>query len=326
MEEFHEIIGTSRAIRAVFDVVHKVSRTDMPVLITGETGTGKELTAQAIHKRSRWKQGPCVPINCGAIPETLLESELFGHERGAFTGAVQQKKGKLETAKGGTLFLDEVGDLLVPLQIKLLRFLQDGTFERLGGRHTLRVHARLIAATNVDLKIAIDKNLFREDLYYRLGAMHIHLPPLRDRGEDISLMAMLFLKRATAHHRKPIRNYTPEAIDALRTYAWPGNVRELCNRVMRAVVLAEGSEITPRDLGLTGEILPPADSLDSLRAAHRRIEVELLVKAINLHRGNLTRVARDLEVSRSTLYRKLRTYNLEPLATSHATCSVTPFN
>lgn len=314
-----EMVGASPAICAVFDLVRKMATTEMPVLITGETGTGKELTAQAIHERSLRKHGPFVPINCGAIPETLLESELFGHERGAFTGAVQQKKGKLEAAAGGTLFLDEVGDLLPALQVKLLRFLQEGTFERVGGQETLHVDARVLAATNVDLKTAIDKNLFREDLYYRLGVLHIHMPPLRDRGEDTLLMAMIFLKQAAVTYRKTIRGYTPQAVDALRAYSWPGNVRELSNRIRRAVVMAEGMEITPHDLDLAAEELQTADSLDSLRAAHRRIEMELLVKAISLHRGNLTRMARDLEVSRSTLYRKLRAYGLEkfvPAATS----------
>jgi len=317
MHEDHEdeMVGTSPAIRTVFELVRKVSQTDLPVLITGETGTGKELTARAIHERSRWQSGPFVPINCGAIPETLLESELFGHERGAFTGAVNDKKGKVEAAAGGTLFLDEVGELLPTLQVKLLRFLQEGTFERVGGPRTLQVQTRMIAATNVDLKVAIEQNRFREDLYYRLGVMHIHLPPLRERGEDLTLMALLFLNRAAACYGKPVRAYTSDALDAIRTYQWPGNVRELSNKVRRAVVLAEGTEITPQDLDLPGE--PRAsDSLDSLRAAHRRIEVELIVKAISLRRGNLTRVARDLEVSRSTLYRKLRAYNLERLVPS----------
>ncbi len=311
METVDEMVGASPAISAVFDLVRKMAKTEMPVLITGETGTGKELTAQAIHERSLRKRGPFVPINCGAIPETLLESELFGHERGAFTGAVQQKKGKLEAADGGTLFLDEVGDLLPALQVKLLRFLQKGTFERVGGQETLHVDARVLAATNVDLKKAIDKNLFREDLYYRLGVLHIHLPPLRDRGEDTLLMAMVFLKQAAVTYRKPIRGYTPQAVGVLRSYSWPGNVRELSNRVRRAVVMADGMEITPHDLDLAGEEPQPVDSLDSLREAHRRIEMELLVKAISLHRGNMTRMARDLKVSRSTLYRKLRAYGLE---------------
>ncbi len=321
METVNEMVGASPAICAVFDLVRKMATTEMPVLITGETGTGKELTAQAIHERSLRRHGPFVPINCGAIPETLLESELFGHERGAFTGAVQQKKGKLEAAVGGTLFLDEVGDLLPTLQVKLLRFLQEGTFERVGGQETLHVDARVLAATNVDLKTAIDKNLFREDLYYRLGVLHIHLPPLRDRGEDTLLMAMVFLKQAAETSRKPIRGYTAQAIDVLRSYSWPGNVRELSNRVRRAVVMGDGMEITPQDLDLASEELQTTDTLDSLRAAHRRIESELLVKAISMHHGNLTRAARDLEVSRSTLYRKLRAYGLEkyvPAATPNS--------
>lgn len=318
MEALDEMVGASPAICAVFDLIRKVATTEMPVLLTGETGTGKELTAQAIHVRSLRKDRPFVPINCGAIPDTLLESELFGHERGAFTGAVQQKKGKLEAAAGGTLFLDEVGDLLPTLQVKLLRFLQDGTFERVGGRESLRVDARVIAATNVDLKAAIVQGKFREDLYYRLGVLHIHMPPLRERGEDTLLMAMTFLRRAAAASHAPVSGFTSEAVDAMRAHPWPGNVRELSNRVRRAVVMAEGYEITPQDLDLAGEEHHAGDSLKSLRAAHRRIEVEMLVRAISLHRGNLSRIARDLEIGRSTLYRKLRAYGLEKFAPSKA--------
>ena len=309
----NDMVGSSLAICGVFDKISKVAATEMPVLLTGETGTGKELTAQAIHARSVRKQGPFVPINCAAIPETLLESELFGHERGAFTGAVYQKKGKLEAAGGGTLFLDEVGDLLPSLQVKLLRFLQEGTFQRVGGQETLHVDTRVIAATNVDLKTAIDHNRFREDLYYRLGVLHIHLPPLRERGEDALLMAMVFLQQAAATTHKPIRGFSAQAIEALRTHPWPGNVRELSNRVRRAVVMCEGAEITRQDLDLGCEDLHATDSLDSLRAAHQRIETELLVKALTLHRGNMSRIARDLQVSRSTLYRKLKQYGLEKI-------------
>jgi two-component system NtrC family response regulator len=318
------MIGASQAICAVFDLIRKVAPTEMSVLLTGETGTGKEITAQAIHGRSLRKDGPFVPINCGAIPETLLESELFGHERGAFTGAVQQKKGKLEAAAGGTLFLDEVGDLLPALQVKLLRFLQESTFERVGGQKTLRVDARVIAATNVDLKTAIVQNKFREDLYYRLGVLHLHLPPLRERGEDMLLMAMVFLKRVAAAAHKPISGYTSEAVDAICAHSWPGNVRELSNRVRRAVVMAEGGKITPHDLDLARGENHAGDSLKSLRATQRRIEVELLVRAIGLHHGNVTRIARDLEVSRSTLYRKLRAYGLENLIPSNTSSASMP--
>jgi two-component system, NtrC family, response regulator len=324
-EFLEEMVGTSPPMRQIFDMVRRVSTTDMPVLITGETGTGKELTARAIHERSERKKGPFVPINCGAIPETLLESELYGHERGAFTGALQQKKGKLEAADGGTLFLDEVGDLLPSLQVKLLRFLQEGTFERVGGKQTLQLNIRVITATNVDLQAAICKNMFREDLYYRLGMLHIHLPPLRERGEDILLMAMFFLKGTVgASYGKRIRGYTREAIDAIHFYRWPGNVRELSNRVRRAVVMAEGPEITPRDLGLTCEAPQSAPSLDSLRAAHRRIEMELIMKAMSVHQGNLSRAALALEVSRSTLYRKIREFNLERFVLSTDLTPSTP--
>ena len=315
-ELLEEMVGTSPSMRQVFDMVRRVSTTDMPVLITGETGTGKELTAKAIHERSERKKGPFVPINCGAIPETLLESELYGHERGAFTGALQLKKGKLEAAAGGTLFLDEVGDLLPSLQVKLLRFLQEGTFERVGGQQTLQLNIRVITATNVDLQAAICKNAFREDLYYRLGMLHIHLPPLRERGEDTLLMAMVFLKRAAASSHGKIRGYSREAIETIQSYHWPGNVRELGNRVRRAVVMAEGPEITPQDLGLTCEPLPSAQGLDSLRAAHRRIEMEMIIKAMSLHQGNLSRVAQELEVCRSTLYRKIREFHLEEFVLS----------
>lgn len=314
MQQVEEMIGTSPAIRAVAEMVMKVAKTDLPVLITGETGTGKELAAQAIHAQSLRRRSSFVPINCGAIAETLLESELFGHERGAFTGAVQQKKGRVEAATGGTLFLDEIGDLLSSLQVKLLRFLQKGTFERVGGQETLHVDARVIGATHVDLKTAMEQNRFREDLYYRLGVLHIHLPPLRERGEDVLLMAMRFLTRASAVNPKVIRGYSSDALDAIRSYHWPGNVRELSNRIRRAVVMAEGMEITARDLDLTSEAaFGIGDSLDSLKAAQRRIEVEMIVKGISLHHGNLTRVARDLDVSRTTLYRKLREYNLQCL-------------
>jgi two-component system NtrC family response regulator len=325
MDHLQEIVGTSSAMCEVFDLVRKVAKTDLPVLITGETGTGKELTARAIHEQSLRKQGPFVPINCGAIPETLLESELFGHEQGAFTGAVRRKKGRLEGAAGGTLLLDEAGDLLSSLQVKLLRFLQEGTFERVGGEETLHVDARIIGATNVDLKAAIEKNRFREDLYYRLGVVQIHLPPLRERGEDTLLMAMRFLRYAADSNRRAIWGYTSEALQAIRSYHWPGNVRELSNRVRRAVIMAEGREITPHDLGLTREATQEGgDSLDSLKVAQRRIEVEMIVKGIRMHRGNLTRVARDLDVSRTTLYRKLREYNLQSLVPpSHLTGAVT---
>ena len=309
-EEIEEMIGTSERIRRVFAAIRKVATTDVPVLVIGESGTGKELTAKAIHERSLRRSGPFVTINCGAIPETLLESELFGHERGAFTGAVQQKKGKVEYAHGGTLFLDEIGELPIALQVKLLRFLQDQTLERVGGRQQIQVDARLIAATNMDLKEAIAQGKFREDLYYRLGVVAIDIPPLRDRGEDVLLIALVFLKRVTEHMRKRILGFTKEAIRAIQAYAWPGNVRELSNKIRRAVVMAEGPYIAPEDLDLS---LPEGEELPgplSIKAARERLEMDLVVQALTLHSGNLRRVADELGISRPTLYLLLRKYGI----------------
>jgi two-component system, NtrC family, response regulator len=250
-----------------------------------------------------------VPINCGAIPENLLEAELFGYERGAFTGAVQQKKGKVEYAQNGTLFLDEVGELPFGLQVKLLRFLQDRTFERVGGRQSMEIDVRIMAATNVDLKKAIEEGSFREDLYYRLGVVNIHLPPLRDREEDVLILAMAFLRQATDQHRKRVTGFTKPAIHAMKTYPWPGNVRELYNKIRRAVVMAESTNLSPEDMDLPYDRETPPPPI-SLRAARQRIEADVIAQAFMLHRGNLRRAAIELGVSRPTLYRLLRQYGL----------------
>jgi two-component system NtrC family response regulator len=308
-DAIEEMSGTSASIRRIFQAITKVAGTEVPILITGESGTGKEVTARAIHARSARRDGPFVPINCGAIPETLLEAELFGYERGAFTGAVQQKKGKVEYAQHGTLFLDEVGELPLTLQVKLLRFLQDRTFDRVGGRQPIEMNVRIMAATNVDLKKAIEQGTFREDLYYRLGVVNIHLPPLRDREEDVLLLAVEFLRQASQHHRKRVVGFSKEALHALKAYAWPGNVRELCNKIRRAVVMAEGVSLTPEDLDLPFDreaAVPPI----SLRQARRRMEADVIAQAFMLHRGNLRRAAAELGVSRPTLYRLLRQYGL----------------
>ena len=223
---------------------------DVPVLITGESGTGKELVARAIHGQSARSSGAFVAINCGAIPETLLESELFGYEKGAFTGAVQQRKGRIESAQGGTLFLDEIGDIPLGLQVKLLRFLQDHKIQRLGGKESITVDVRILAATNIDLQKAINEGRFRDDLYFRLCVVSIAIPPLRERGSDIILLARAFLLRFSSELKKPIKGFTPQAVEALLSYGWPGNVRELENRVKRAVVMAEGGYVTPENLEL----------------------------------------------------------------------------
>ena len=311
-ESSEEMIGTGEGIRRVFDAIRKVSTTDLPVLITGENGTGKELTAKAIHERSDRKGNPFVAINCGAIPGTLMESELFGHERGAFTGAVQQKKGKVEAAQGGTLFLDEIGEVPVELQVKLLRFLQGHSFERVGGRHSLRIDVRVIAATNVNLKDAIEQGRFREDLYYRLAVMHIHLPPLRDRNGDVLLMASVFLRQLAQQHGKRIKGFSDDAIRAMKCYSWPGNVRELLNKLRRGVVMAEGFYVTALELDLpVQETEAASESFGQMRT---KMEADFLAQALAQHHGNLSRVARDLDISRPTLYRRLRQYGLVPRA------------
>ncbi len=309
-EENEEMIGTSESIRRVFTAIRKVATTGVPVLIIGESGTGKELAAKAIHERGLRKQGPFVPINCGAIPETLLESELFGYEKGAFTGAVQQKKGRVEYAQGGTLFLDEVGELPFPLQVKLLRFLQDHTIERVGGRQQIAVDVRIIAATNKDLRQMMSQGNFREDLYYRLSVVTIDIPPLRDRGEDLVLMARVFLKGVSEHQRKRVLGFTKGAIQAIQAYPWPGNVRELSNKIRRAVVMTEGLYIAPEDLDLP---FPEGDKAllpVSLKDARQRLEADLITQALTLHHGNLSRVAEELGISRTTLYLSLRKYGL----------------
>ncbi len=305
-----EMIGTSASIRRVFAAIRKVASADVAVLITGESGTGKELTAKVIHRRSPRAKGPFVAINCGAIPETLLESELFGHERGAFTGAVQQKRGKVEYAQGGTLFLDEVGELALALQVKLLRFLQDHTIERVGGRRQIGVDARIIAATNTDLRQAMAGGRFREDLYYRLGVVHLQIPPLREREEDLLLMARTFLTRIGEEMGKRVHGFTREAIQAVRAYPWPGNVRELSNRLRRAVIMTERPLITPEDLDLLHAAGNGKAPPTSLRDARERLEREIIAQALALHDGNLTRVAEELRISRPTLYAHLRRYGM----------------
>jgi len=297
---FAGMLGGSARMRDVFATIRKVAPTDASVLIIGESGTGKELAARAIHQRSARAHGPFVAINCGAIPDTLLESELFGHEKGAFTGAHMQRKGRIETAQGGTLFLDEVGELPLPLQVKLLRFLQERTIERVGGRETIPVDVRVIAATNVDLQKAIAEGRFREDLYYRLAVLVLSLPPLRKRQGDIELLATTFLQRYVEEYKKKLSGFTQQALRALETYAWPGNIRELENRLKRAVIIAEGAKVTAKDL----ELALTSDKYEGmgLKEARETVERELVVQAIARNKGNLSRAAAELGVSRPTLY------------------------
>jgi two-component system NtrC family response regulator len=299
-EWFEGMLGTSPPMQEVFSSIRKVSTTDVPVLIVGESGTGKELVAGAIHRQGSRRKFPFVPINCGAIPENLLESELFGHEKGAFTDAHIQRKGRFETAQGGTLFLDEIGELSLPLQVKLLRFLQEQKIERVGGREEIFIDARVLAATNKDLKQAISDGKFREDLYYRLGVVTIQLPPLREREEDILVLATALLQKYADENKKKITGFTKQAIRAIETHNWPGNIRELENRIKRAVIMAEGSKIAPEDL----ELASPHKKYErgGLREAKEALERDFVERAIAKNKGNLTQAASELGLSRPTLY------------------------
>ena len=299
-ESFEGMLGTSPQIQQIFTAIRKVATTDVPVLITGESGTGKELAARAIHRQSARKTGPFVVINCGAIPETLLESELFGHEKGAFTGAHIQRRGRIEAAEAGTLFLDEIGELSPPLQVKLLRFLQEHKIERIGGRKEITVDARVLAATNRELQKATADGDFREDLYYRIGVVVIPMPPLREREGDVELLATALLHRYAAENNRKISGFTGPALRAILTHTWSGNVRELENRIKRAVIMAEGAKLTPQDLELAS---PHAqyESL-SLREARDALEKDLIQRSLTRNKGNITRAAADLGISRPTLY------------------------
>jgi len=307
-KRYHRLVGESEAIRKVFSLVQRVAATDATVLITGENGSGKELVAHAIHSAGARRTGPFVPINCGAIPEHLLESELFGHERGAFTDAHRMREGKLELAEGGCIFLDEIAELPTHLQVKLLRFLQDKVVERVGGREPRKVDARVVAATNRDLKTAIAEGRFREDLFYRLSVVNIVVPPLRERGDDLRLLAEYFLEYYAKHHRRRIRGFTQAALRSLQAHPWPGNVRELENRVQRAVILAQDAYVRPADLELEDE---REEGPRSLQAARDEAEQRLLVEALTLNAGNITRAARDIKVSRPTFHDLLRKHGID---------------
>lgn len=298
-DSFGLLLGTSPQMQQVFSVVEKIAATEAPVLIQGESGTGKELVAKAIHSKSHRNEGPFVAINCAAIPETLLESELFGHEKGAYTGAHTLRKGRTELANNGTLFLDEIGDLPLILQAKILRFLQEHTVERIGGRKEIRVDTRVIAATNTVIDQAIRNGRFREDLYYRLSVVKISMPPLRERDGDIRLLAVCFMRKYSEENRKKLLGFAQSALMALDTHHWPGNVRELENRIRRAVIMAQGNKISIDDLELgpektTGRI--------SLKEARGKTDRELILKTLALNNFNLSKTAADLGISRPNLY------------------------
>lgn len=326
--EFEGIIAVSKTMREVFETIRKVSPMDVAVLITGESGTGKELAARAIHSKSMRSSNPFIPINCGAIPETLLESELFGHEKGSFTGAHAMKKGKFEAAEGGSLFLDEIGELPPPLQVKLLRFLQDQIIERVGGSEQIQLNVRVIAATNKDLEEMIKRGSFREDLFYRINTININLPPLRERGDDILLLAKYFLSSYSRKFKKSILGFSDSARELLYRYEWPGNVRELENKIMRSVIMSSGKSILPEDLaleapegengaeekvgdaGLSG--LSGARKVITIKEARREVETRVMTIALIRTSGNVSAAAELLEVSRPTLHDLMKKYGIDP--------------
>jgi DNA-binding NtrC family response regulator len=329
-EEPH-FVGESAAMREAFAKIRKFAATDLPVLITGESGTGKELAASAIHERSTAAKGPFVAVNCGGLPATLIASELFGYEKGAFTGASQRKIGRIEAADGGTLFLDEIGDLPLELQGHLLRFLQEKTIDRVGSARPVSVNVRVIAATNRDLLDAVQNGSFRLDLYYRLKVLHIQLPPLRDRNGDLDILVHYFLKKFAHELHSNVQGVTPAALDKLKTYTWPGNVRELISTLRRAIVMAEGSNLEEADLSLDGLVRPimgqngphpggainPEPASDAKLGGRARLfeersrsERDLIASTLLRNRHNVTRTATELGISRVTLYRLMDKYEL----------------
>jgi len=331
------LVGQSPAIRQIYAVVEKVASTPSTVLITGESGTGKELIARALHENSTRHTGPFIKINCAAIPKTLMESELFGYDKGAFTGAVGAKPGRFELAHGGTLFLDEIGEIPVEMQVKLLRVLQESEFERVGGIKTIKVDVRLVTATNRDLLAEVGAGTFREDLFYRLNVVPIHIPPLRERREDIPLLADHFIAKFNDRLKKQIAAIAPEAIERLIAYQWPGNIRELENLMERTMLFCEGPEIRVSDLppevvgaaaASTSAVFPapppaaggeeagkaaapaPESLKEAVRLETERVERELIQKALDATGGNVTQAARKLKISRKSLQTKMKELGL----------------
>ncbi len=321
----YDIIGRSKQMMAVYDVISKVADTPSTVLITGESGTGKELIARALHQHSSRRNKPFIAINCAAIPQNLMESELFGHEKGAFTGAISSRAGRFELAHEGTLFLDEIGEIPVEMQVKMLRALQEGSFERVGGIQTIKVEVRVVAATNQNLQEKIKQGTFREDLFYRLNVVPIHLPPLRERRSDIPLLVQHFIDKFNLRLRKSIEGITPEALNSLQEYQWPGNIRELENVIERCLLFALGAQITLQELppellqsGAQGGVyIPPAIACDmsmSLpelwKIQKERLEREMLRRALDQTQGNVTKAADLLGISRKSMQKKMKDLGL----------------
>jgi DNA-binding NtrC family response regulator len=317
-----KIIGQSEAMQEVYGIIDKVAATPSTVLITGESGTGKELIAQALHDQSLRPGKPLIKVNCAAIPSNLIESELFGHEKGAFTGAITSKPGRFELADEGTLFLDEVGAIAPEVQVKLLRAIQSGEFERVGGIRSKKVDVRLIAATNRDLRQAVEDGEFRDDLYYRLNVVQVHLPPLRERRSDIPLLIDHFLAKFNVRLGRSVQSVDEEAGQRLLSYDWPGNIRELENAIERCILFSEGETITVSDLPpeiRDRRLSQPLEGDTSLkaqvRAAAERVERDLIIKALNQTKGNVTHAARLLKISRKSLQNKMKEFGLRDAET-----------
>jgi transcriptional regulator with GAF, ATPase, and Fis domain len=318
---FGEIIGSCSAMQDVYKKVAKIASTDISVLITGETGTGKELIAREVHLRSSRAKGTFVSINCGAIPENLLESELFGHVKGAFTGAVAHKAGKFHAADRGTLFLDEIGEMPMSLQVKILRALQEKAVVRVGDTRPEPVDIRVVAATNRDLEAEIKAGRFREDLYYRLNVVNVHLPPLRDRGEDIAIIARYLLSKYAAEYKKQVKGFSPNATVAMKKYRWPGNIRELDNKLKKAIVLADKTLLGPEDLDLTPDALP---AILPLADAKDKFQRDYINEVLALNNGNRTKTARDLGVDPRTIFRHLEKEGDDDLGAPEAGSDLPP--
>ncbi|MBT3482813.1 MAG: PEP-CTERM-box response regulator transcription factor [Opitutales bacterium] len=308
-DAFEGMVGSSKPMQAVFDTIRKVATSDASVMILGESGTGKEVAARAIHQQSNRRNEAFVAINCSAIPENLLESELFGHEKGSFTGAHAQHIGKIEQSKGGTLFLDEIGEVPLPVQVKLLRFLQEGYIERVGGRETIQVNSRILAATNADLKKGMTDGSFREDFYFRLAVIELKLPALRDREDDLSVIATALLQRFAIENSKEGLSFAKKTFTSMYQHPWTGNVRELQNRIKRAVIMCDGKTISPEDMELSGSGGTVIGQ--TLKEARENLERELVELALKKHRGSITAAASELSVSRPTFYELMDRLGIE---------------
>ncbi len=304
----HNMIGQSPAMIELYKKMNTMSGVKPPVLIRGESGSGKELVAQAIHQHSSHKHNPFIAVNCGSLPSHIIQSELFGYEKGAFTGADKTKIGRIEAAAGGTIFLDEIGDMKLDLQVNLLRFLQEKTIMRVGSNENISIETRVIAATHIDLEQAVSKGTFRKDLYYRLNVLSLTVPPLRERYRDIQLLAQYFFDKFAQKKNFQAKGFSQQALEIMSTYSWPGNVRELINRVQRAILLSKNNLITATDLGLNEQSI--ANKTMSLDTARLKAEEELIRRTLMVNSKNVSKTARDLGVSRVTLYRVIKRCNI----------------